>query len=81
MLYCKAIAHVRAIEAVLIPIIEPLLNPLWVFLLLGEVPGVWTLVGGGIVLGAVTARGLGMVWSTARDASTARYHQQPTTRQ
>ena len=36
MLYCKAIAHVRAIEAVLIPIIEPLLNPL--FLLLGEVP-------------------------------------------
>lgn len=81
MLYCKAIAHVRAIEAVLIPIIEPLLNPLWVFLLLGEVPSVWTLVGGGIVLGAVTARGLGMVWSTARDASTARYRQQPTTRQ
>jgi drug/metabolite transporter (DMT)-like permease len=77
VLYCKAIPHVRAIEAVLIPIIEPVLNPFWVFLLLGEVPSLWALVGGGIVLGAVAARGLGMVWSTARDASSARYHRRP----
>jgi drug/metabolite transporter (DMT)-like permease len=38
VLYGKAIPHVRAIEAILIPVIEPVLNPLWVLLLVGEVP-------------------------------------------
>ena len=50
--------HVRAIEAIMIPSIEPVLNPLWVWLLVGEVPSGWALVGGTIVVGAVTARGL-----------------------
>ena len=34
----EAIPHVRAIEAIMIPSIEPVLNPLWVWLLVGEVP-------------------------------------------
>jgi drug/metabolite transporter (DMT)-like permease len=67
VLYGKAIPHVRAIEAVLIPIIEPVLNPVWVWLLVGEVPSGWTLLGGAIVLGAVTARGLALVWRTPRE--------------
>lgn len=58
MLYCRGLQHVQAIEAVLIPIIEPILNPLWVLLAVGEAPSVWALTGGGIVLGAVTVRGL-----------------------
>jgi drug/metabolite transporter (DMT)-like permease len=36
--------------------IEPVLNPLWVFLLLGETPGPLALVGGTIILGAVMVR-------------------------
>jgi drug/metabolite transporter (DMT)-like permease len=64
ILYGKAIPHVRAIEAILIPIIEPVLNPVWVWLLVGEVPSGWTLIGGTLVLGAVTARGLTLVWDT-----------------
>lgn len=64
VLYCQAIKHVRAIDAVLVPIIEPILNPLWVFLVIGEVPSPWALVGGGIVLIAVTARGLLTAWDT-----------------
>jgi drug/metabolite transporter (DMT)-like permease len=36
--------------------IEPVLNPVWVFLLLGEQPGVWALLGGTIILGAVMYR-------------------------
>ena len=67
VLYGKAIPHVRAIEAVLIPILEPVLNPVWVLLFIGEVPSGWALLGGVIVLGAVTARGLAMVWLTPRE--------------
>ena len=58
LLYARAIRHVTAIEAVLIPVIEPILNPVWVLLALGERPGRLSLLGGVIVLGAVTARTL-----------------------
>lgn len=57
-LYAKAIKNVTALEAVLIPVIEPILNPLWVFLFLGEIPGKWSLVGGVIVLMSVTGKAL-----------------------
>jgi drug/metabolite transporter (DMT)-like permease len=55
-LYARAIRHVTALEAVLIPVIEPILNPIWVLLVLGERPTRWALVGGAIVLAAVTLR-------------------------
>lgn len=55
-LYTRAIKHVTALEAVLIPVIEPILNPVWALLVLGERPSSWALVGGTIVLGAVVAR-------------------------
>ena len=35
--------------------LEPLLNPVWVALFDGELPGVWALIGGLIVIVAVTA--------------------------
>ncbi|WP_240985735.1 DMT family transporter [Acididesulfobacillus acetoxydans] len=56
ILYAKAIKHATALEAVLILILEPILNPVWVFLFLGEAPGPWALVGGIIVLAAITLR-------------------------
>ncbi len=56
ILYSKAIKHVTALEASIIPVLEPLLNPVWVFLLLREAPGKWALVGGVIVIAAVTFR-------------------------
>lgn len=55
-IYTFAIKHVEALEASLITIIEPILNPVWVFLLLGEIPGPWALVGGCVILTAITAR-------------------------
>lgn len=58
LLYSYAIKRVTALEAVLIPVIEPILNPVWVMLLLGERPGRNALIGGAIVLGAVTVRAL-----------------------
>ena len=57
-LYAKAIRHVTALEAVLIPVIEPILNPVWVLLALGERPSALSLLGGAIVLSAVTLRAL-----------------------
>lgn len=57
-LYARAIKHVTALGSILILMIEPLLNPTWAALVLGERPGRWALVGGSIVLGAVTARAL-----------------------
>jgi drug/metabolite transporter (DMT)-like permease len=57
-LYARAIKHVTALEAVLIPVIEPILNPLWVLWMLDERPSRWALVGGMIVLVAVTTRAI-----------------------
>jgi drug/metabolite transporter (DMT)-like permease len=56
ILYTYAIKHVTALEATLIPVLEPLLNPIWVFLAVGELPGPWTFVGGFIILFSVTGR-------------------------
>lgn len=56
ILYSIAIKDVTALEAILIPIIEPILNPIWVFLAMGEMPGKWAFIGGAIILASVTLR-------------------------
>lgn len=56
ILYAEALKYVTALEGILIPIIEPVLNPVWVFLLLGERPGKWAVAGGIIVLISITLR-------------------------
>jgi drug/metabolite transporter (DMT)-like permease len=55
-LYSMAIKHVTAVEAILIQTVEAVLNPVWVFLLMGETPGPWAFLGGFIVLVSVTVR-------------------------
>ncbi len=61
VLYSVAIKYVTALEATLIPLIEPILNPLWVMLALGERPGPWAILGGLVVLGAVIIRAILML--------------------
>jgi len=56
ILFTKGIAHVSAMEGVLIPVLEPILNPVWVILFVGETPSAHAVVGGVIVLAAVTGR-------------------------
>ena len=60
-LYARAIKHVTALETVLIPVIEPILNPVWVLLATGEQPSRFALVGGAIVLIAVTLRAIATI--------------------
>jgi drug/metabolite transporter (DMT)-like permease len=58
ILYTEALKRIKALESILVASIEPILNPLWVFLALGERPGPWALLGGTVVLITVTVRSL-----------------------
>lgn len=69
VLYAYAIRHVTAIEAILVPVIEPVLNPIWVLLILGEVPGLWAIAGGVIVIASVTFRSLAQFLPLSRKLS------------
>ena len=69
LLYSHAIRHVTALEAVLIPVIEPILNPIWVLLVVHERPSPLSLLGGGIVLAAVTWRAITSVRQATRPPS------------
>jgi len=62
LLVTSAISHIPALEASMILLIEPALNPLWAWLVQGEVPGIWAMIGGAIILGATTAKS----WSERR---------------
>ena len=50
VLYSLAIKVIPALEATLISNLEPILNPIWVFLFIGEMPGPLALVGALVVL-------------------------------
>jgi len=48
--YVVAIKSVTAMEGILIPVLEPILNPLWTLLFMGERLGPWALLGGVVVI-------------------------------
>jgi drug/metabolite transporter (DMT)-like permease len=54
ILFSIAIKRVSAIQANLIAVIEPVFNPVWVFFAIGEAPGSNSLIGGVIIVVAVT---------------------------
>jgi len=56
LFYAKAIRVVSALEGILIPMIEPVLNPIWVLLFLKEKPGSWAIGGGILVLLVIVIR-------------------------
>ncbi len=53
VLYSIAIRVIPALEATLLGTLEPILNPVWVFLFIGERPGPMALVGALVVLAGV----------------------------
>jgi drug/metabolite transporter, DME family len=58
LLLARGLRSVPAAEASLISMLEPTLNPIWVYLGTGERPGPWAVLGGAIVLAAVGMRAL-----------------------
>ena len=65
-LFTLAIRHVTALESMIIPIIEPILNPIWVLLLLGEKPGSLAIVGGFIIISAITLRSIAPILQSSQ---------------
>jgi drug/metabolite transporter (DMT)-like permease len=56
ILFVRGLSVVPAAEASLLGMLEPMFNPLWAFLGVGERPSGWALVGGAVVLLAVAGR-------------------------
>ncbi len=54
----SALRAIPALEASLILLIEPALNPLWAWAFQGERPGPWALVGGALILGTTTIKAM-----------------------
>ena len=55
MMYAKASMSLSAFETVLLPILDPVMNPVWVYLILHEIPGMMTILGNVVILISVTA--------------------------
>ncbi len=49
---------VRSLDAAIVGYIEPVLNPVWVYLFLGERPSNWAILGGSIIIAAVVAHSI-----------------------
>lgn len=58
----RAINHVPALEASLLLFLEPALSPLWAWVVHGEYPGPWALLGGALIMGAMAVKS----WIDAR---------------
>jgi drug/metabolite transporter, DME family len=66
-LFNRGLRDTPAVEASLLILLEPVLNPVWTFLFAGERPGPWATAGGAIILAATAWRTM----AGARAASTA----------
>ena len=58
LLLSTGVEHVTALEASLLLLAEPVLNPVWAWAVQGERPGGWALSGAGLILTATLARTL-----------------------
>jgi DME family drug/metabolite transporter len=54
----RGVRRVPALEASLLLLLEPVLNPIWAWLIHGERPGAWSLTGGAVILAATAAKAL-----------------------
>jgi drug/metabolite transporter (DMT)-like permease len=54
--FARGLAGVTAVEASLLMLLEPVLNPIWTWLAVGERPGPWALAGGAVVISATAWR-------------------------
>ena len=57
-LFSYGLKRILAVEASIISMFEPVLNPVWVFIGYGEQPSYWAIVGGIIIITTIFARTL-----------------------
>lgn len=79
ILYTAAIRYVTALEGVLVPVIEPILNPAWALIFVGEIPAFWSIAGGTTILLTVAFRALlhNRATESASPRKTGRLHSRP----
>lgn len=58
MIFNEGIKYVSATESMIIATMEAIFNPIWVFLGIGEVPSVYAIAGGLLIMGAILWRNL-----------------------
>jgi drug/metabolite transporter (DMT)-like permease len=56
--FSSGLKRIYAVEASIISMIEPVLNPVWVFIGYGETPTIFAIIGGLIIISAITTRTL-----------------------
>jgi len=67
ILFIKGVTRgTRPLDASIIGFIEPLLNPVWVFLFIGEKPAKWAILGGTIIIATVVAHTVAQYRSHSR---------------
>ncbi|MDR1142924.1 MAG: DMT family transporter, partial [Spirochaetaceae bacterium] len=59
LLFSYGIKRLPAVQAMLTATAEPVLNPVWVFLAVGERPALFSIFGGVIIISAVLVSSLG----------------------
>ena len=52
----RAMGHLSALEVSLLLLLEPVLNPVWTWLIRGERPGAWVLAGGAVIIAATAMK-------------------------
>ena len=50
ILYTTALKYVSALDAILVGMLEPILNPIWVYIFIGEAMGEWAFIGAALVI-------------------------------
>ena len=60
----RGLRSISAQEAGAITLLEPVLNPIWSWLVHGEQPSPWSFAGGGVILTATVVKS----WLDVRDA-------------
>ena len=66
--FSRGLAGTPAVEASLLALLEPVLNPVWTFFLAGEAPGPWAMAGGAVILAATAWRTLAPAIAAPRAA-------------
>jgi DME family drug/metabolite transporter len=67
LLFVNAIKHIPALEASLLSMLEPILNPIWVMLFVGESPSLNAVIGGSVIIGAVALQNIITAKQAARN--------------
>lgn len=68
VMFAASARYLLAAEMTLFMLIEFALGPVWVWMFIGEVPAIWTIIGGILIMGAVAVRALWQIKVTRRPA-------------